>query len=450
MTEEIGGGCNGDDCGVGGCAGGSNGLGGDDRNLGEKSRENLLCCGDNLLVMKSLLSHHDMAGKLQMVYIDPPFYSKANYDAVVRAGGESVKYAAYDDKWEEGLSSYLEMLTGRFYLIRELLSDTGLLWVHLDWHVVHYAKVILDEIFGEKNFVNEIIWNYKSGGTSKRHFSRKHDTILVYGKSRNYQFYPLQEKSYNRGFKPYRFKGVKEYQDERGWYTLVNMKDVWNIDMVGRTSKERTGYATQKPEQLIQRMIESCTREGDLCADFFCGSGTLPATAAKMGRRFVACDMGNLACESTALRLSAQKTEFSLWRLEDLYKPCGLREPKTGLEVEIGFSADPLFGTDTARVSLKLISLKEAALDGIVDEKNRKNIEKLLKEDALQLVESWSVDFDYKAEEGVHRPQEIFMRQQEKLALSCEGIVPKGAQISVKVTDVFGNTAFAQFTAEHR
>lgn len=207
--------------------------------------ESLICCGDNMTVMKSLLLQKEMAGKVQMIYIDPPFYSKSNYDAVIKAGDENIKYHAYDDKWEQGISAYLKMLTARLYLMRDLLADTGLLWLHLDWHVVHYAKILMDEIFGEKNFVNEIIWNYKSGGTSKKHFSRKHDTILVYAKSRRYQFYPLQEKSYNRGYKPYRFKGVREYEDDLGWYTMVNMKDVWNIDMVGRTSKERTGYATQ-------------------------------------------------------------------------------------------------------------------------------------------------------------------------------------------------------------
>lgn len=223
--------------------------------------------------MKTLLDERQMAGKIQMIYIDPPFFSKSNYDAVVKAGDTNIKHLAYGDKWEKGLSEYLKMLAVRLYLMKDLLADDGLIWLHLDWHVVHYAKVIMDEVFGEKNFVNEIIWTYKSGGTSKKHFARKHDTILVYAKSGKYRFYPLQEKSYNRQFKPYRFKGVKEYKDEAGWYTMVNMKDVWNIDMVGRTSAERTGYATQKPEQLLSRMIESCTREGDICADFFCGSG---------------------------------------------------------------------------------------------------------------------------------------------------------------------------------
>lgn len=193
------------------------------------------------------------------------------------------------------MKEYLTMLTARLFAMRELLSDTGCMWMHLDWHSVYYVKVIMDQIFGESNFINEVIWTYKSGGSSKRSFSKKHDTLLVYGKGKNYKFRPLTEKSYNRGMKPYRFKGVEEFCDDKGWYTLVNMKDVWSIDMVGRTSAERTGYATQKPEKLMERIIASCTDEGDLCADFFAGSGTLGAVCEKNGRRWLMCDEGGLA-----------------------------------------------------------------------------------------------------------------------------------------------------------
>ena len=161
------------------------------------------------------------------------------------------------------------MLASRLLLMRELLSDDGVLCLHLDWHASHYARVLLDEIFGSENFVNEIIWNYKSGGSTNKRFSRKHDNILIYSRTKKFKFRPQKEKSYNRGFKPYRFKGVEEFQDDIGWYTMVNMKDVWSIDMVGRTSAERTGYATQKPKQLINRIIEAFTDEGDIVADVF-------------------------------------------------------------------------------------------------------------------------------------------------------------------------------------
>jgi adenine specific DNA methylase Mod len=207
------------------------------------------------------------------------------------------------------MEEYLRMLAVRLFLMKELLSEDGCLWVHLDWHSVHYVKVLLDEIFGEKNFINEVIWNYKSGGVSKNYFARKHDTLLFYAKSPKYYFKAQQEKSYNRDFKPYRFKGVAEYRDEIGWYTMVNMKDVWQINMVGRTSAERTGYATQKPEQLIDRILESCTREGDLCADFFGGSGTLAAAADRMGRKWISCDIGDLSAINSHKRLVSASRE---------------------------------------------------------------------------------------------------------------------------------------------
>jgi adenine specific DNA methylase Mod len=124
-----------------------------------------------------------------------------------------VHHLAYDDKFDRDLAYYIENMTVRLLMMRDLLADDGLMWVHLDWHSAHYIKLVLDELMGEKNFVNEIIWCYKSGGSGKRHFARKHDTILVYSKTENYRINVPGEKSYNRDYKPYRFKGVKEYQD---------------------------------------------------------------------------------------------------------------------------------------------------------------------------------------------------------------------------------------------
>lgn len=374
----------------------------------EAAAGNFICCGDNRLLMKTLLEEKDMAGKIQMIYIDPPFFTKTDYDAVMKAGDTNIRHKAYGDKWENGLSEYLKMLTVRLYLMRDLLADTGLIWLHLDWHVVHYAKIIMDEIFGEKNFVNEIIWNYKSGGTSKRHFSRKHDTILVYAKSGKYRFYPLKEKSYNRGFKPYRFKGVKEYKDDLGWYTMVNMKDVWNIDMVGRTSRERTGYATQKPEQLIARMIECCTKEGDLCADFFCGSGTLPAAAASMGRCFIGCDKGSLAVESTISRLIEKNRSFRVYRLSD--------SGKSNLDVRMEASYSEIPGSDMRLLKLSLTSLKVRGLKKNLDEKSRAAVKEVMQKDSVKMVQAWSVDFDYGGAGSVFRSDAVFVRQGESLA----------------------------------
>lgn len=419
----------------------------------------MVICGDNKGAMKTLLAEYNMAGKIKMIYIDPPFFSKADYDAVVRAGGENIRHRAYADKWEKGLAAYLKMLTARLYLMRDLLADDGLIWVHLDWHAAHYVKVFMDEIFGEKNFVNEIVWTYKSGGSGKKHFSRKHDTILVYSKTGKYQFFPQQEKSYNRQLKPYHFKGVKEYKDDVGWYTMVNMKDVWNIDMVGRTSAERTGYATQKPEQLIARMMESCTKEGDLCADFFCGSGTLAAVAAAKKRRFIVCDSGRLAVENTISRLSRLSQSGSDHGFGSFGSFDGAADPEAGfrvydmskrskpsLSVKVGIEAEPFPASEKVLLRVRLLSLSERDLARSVDEKAHQTVRKIVRESPLEMVSSWSVDFDPR--DQVHRPEQVFTRTKEVLPEFCEKIVSGPCHIRVKVADIFGNTVYERIDYE--
>ena len=211
--------------------------------------DNILYYGDNINAILDLLNN-GYKGKIDLIYIDPPFYTNASYSKQMEIDylGEKkvIQYKAYSDIYKNGFKEYLEMITIRLFLMRELLSDRGSIYVHIDFRTVHYIKIIMDYIFGSEFFLNEIIWSYKSGGSSKKHFSRKHDNILVYTKTKDYIFNPQKEKSYNRGYKPYRFKGVTEYEDKLGWYTLVNLKDVWQIDMVGRTSRERIGYETQK------------------------------------------------------------------------------------------------------------------------------------------------------------------------------------------------------------
>ena len=265
----------------------------------ELNAGDIVCC-DNL---DFLSSHFGSGQKIDFIYIDPPFFTGADYKArIVEDDGVSTPLA-YSDRWES-LSDFLKNMSLRLLFMKELLADSGLIAVHLDNHSAHYIKVIMDEIFGQKRFVNEIIWSYKSGGSSKKSFAKKHDTILLYSKTRNYYFSAQKEISYNRKGRPYHFKGVEEFQDENGrWYTLVNRRDVLSVDMVGRTSSERTGYATQKPEKLLEILIESCCPEDGLCADFFCGSGSLGAAAARLGRRYILCDRSPLAVSISRDRL---------------------------------------------------------------------------------------------------------------------------------------------------
>ncbi len=275
---------------------------------------NKLFWGDNLQVLAHLLKEY--RGKIDLIYIDPPFDSKADYMRKVRLRGQQItgveqglfEEKQYTDIWAR--DEYLQFMYERLLVMKELLSEKGSIYLHCDWHKNSYLRLIMDEVFGLDNFMNEIVWCYKTFGVGDRTFAKKHDTILLYAKNANkYTFNMLKEKSYNRGFKKYGFKGgkyeVKEYEDEKGWYTIVNMKDWW-IDVSGifKDSPEKTNYPTQKPEALIERMIMASSNEGDIVADFFVGSGTTPAVAQKLGRKWLACDINLGAIQTTAKRLN--------------------------------------------------------------------------------------------------------------------------------------------------
>lgn len=396
----------------------------------------ILAQGDNLDFMRYLIDIKGMGGQLQLIYVDPPFYSKANYEASIPLNSQKVKGLpsmrplAYGDTWQDGIENYLRMLCVRLFFMKDLLAEEGCLWVHLDWHAVHYVKILLDEIFGVKNFVNEIIWHYKSGGTGKRSFSKKHDSILFYSKSKKYYFSPQKEKSYNREMKPYRFKGVKEYKDELGWHTMVNMKDVWQIDMVGRTSSERTGYATQKPEQLLMRIIESCSKQGQLCADFFGGSGTLAAAAHKMNRRWISCDKGKLALVNGLKRMVKENSAFTVYRENSI------------LWTNDGTSLDIVLRKETGDPSQQIAEISGYRLSDFnipLEGEGNAAVKTLLMEDPLSLITYWSLDFHYNG--FLHSPQFTAVSHNGRLKTSCH-FTDCGQKISMKAVDILGNINF--------
>lgn len=403
--------------------------------MGEPS-ENKLVYGDNLLWMHAAVKEGSLRGKISLIYIDPPFYSKNNYRAEVRiATGNKrvrgVKSRAYKDRWGRGMEGFLTMLTLRLLFMKDLLAEDGGIVVHLDWRAVHYVKVIMDELFGQTRFVNEIIWTYKSGGASSRAFAKKHDTLLYYAAGPRHYFKPGKEKSYNRAFQPYRFKGVREYKDDIGWYTMVNRRDVMEVDMVGRTSGERTGYATQKPERLIEILLESCTRPGDLCADFFAGSGTLPAVAHRLGRNFIACDSSPLAMAVVRKRLALQEAPFSY---------------EIGESKENGRTAELIVLADSARTAAEE-RLCQVAIQAYerncstlpIEPADRAELELLALEDPLALVDYWCIDTDY---DGVSfQSQQCFVRTKEGLEVQAELLVNTGSRVAVKAYDAFGGFA---------
>lgn len=396
---------------------------------------NELCLGDNLEYMKGLLSR-GYAGAFRLIYIDPPFFTRSSFNASVSVkdsagASHKVHHLAYDDKFDRSLEYYIENMTVRLLLMKDLLADDGLMWIHLDWHSSHYIKLVLDELMGEKNFVNEIIWQYKSGGSGKRHFARKHDSILVYSKTSKYYLDVPKEKSYNRDRKPYRFRGVAEYKDEGGWYTLVNMKDVWSIDMVGRTSSERTGYATQKPLELMKRIVLASTEEGDLAGDFFCGSGSLPEAAHMLGRRWIGCDSEEIATSMARRRLRKAGADFDFIRQE----PVKLQRGRADIAI---LSVDRLEdGRDLYKC--RLIDLVPDIDTGSVQMKDRDHVENALKADRLQFADHVIIDPGY---DGTFEAGIIFDADDESMSFISAG------SFEAVVVDIFGKEYEASFIME--
>ncbi|MBR1775534.1 site-specific DNA-methyltransferase [bacterium] len=288
---------------------------------------NRLCYGDNLMVMQALLTGDkatglpSMRGQIDLIYIDPPYDSKADYRTKITLPGGDIdlkptvlEQFAYSDTWKDGTVSYLKNLYPRLYLMRELLSDKGSIYIHVDWHVGHYVKILMDEIFGKDNFKNEVIWCYKSGGVGDKGYAKKHDTLFFYSKNDDFIFNIQKEKSY---MMPWSGKNPAQtyYTDEKGTYTIVNVKDYWtDIGILATSSFERVGYATQKPEALLERIIKASSNENSIVADFYAGSGTTGAVAEKLGRRWIMSDLGKPANMIMRKRLIDQEAKPFLYQ----------------------------------------------------------------------------------------------------------------------------------------
>lgn len=270
--------------------------GGQPKGQYDTATSNRLIYGDNLLAMAALLAGDDetpsMRGMIDLIYIDPPFDSKADYrtkitlpDTTIEQRPTVIEQFAYSDTWSDGTASYLAMICPRLVLMRELLTVTGSIYVHLDWHVGHYVKLVLDDIFGRENFLNNVVWCYSTRQFSKRYWNRKHDDLLVYSRTPGQQTFNWDQEGV---IEPYSDATIKKYRlkDENGYYRLCgrgiagspirSAKDVdpkwelthphlvvrdyigegfaphdyWKIDIVNQAAHERTEYNTQKPERL--------------------------------------------------------------------------------------------------------------------------------------------------------------------------------------------------------
>jgi len=314
---------------------------------------NKLIWGENKYIMASLLDQ-GFAGKINLIYIDPPFATGADFSVKMKVGDEEwtkeasvIEEKAYRDTWGKGIDSYLQMMYDRLVLMRELLAEDGSIYVHLDWRLVHYVRALADEVFGPENFRNDIVWKRApilGRKATSEQYGRVTDTILFYSKGPNLKFNrPYTEREVDlsqfrwdeREGKYFKTSPRGDYTDESiaelekqnrvyrtstggiriKYFIDQNAKGKWverlpadclwlDIpDMMHIPEAEKTGFDTQKPEPLLRRVIEACSNEGDLVADFFCGSGTTGAVAEKLGRRWIMADLSRFAIQVTRKRL---------------------------------------------------------------------------------------------------------------------------------------------------
>ena len=281
--------------------------------------------GDNLPFLRGMDSE-----TVDLVATDPPFNKSKDFHATpdsLAAGARFVDRWSWDkdvhpdwidsikDNWPgvwavieaarvasgEDMAAFLCWLGVRVMELHRILKPTGSLYLHID-HTAHaYTKALLDGIFGKRNFRNEIVWFYKTGGLSKRWFGKKHDTILFYSKSKEYPFNQQKEKSYLSH--KYGFTNVKIYEDKQGPYTLVSMRDVWDIPALRGNQPETTGYPTQKPVAVYERIIEGSSNLDDIVLDPFCGCATTPVAAERLGRQWVGMDIWDGAFNTVKQRM---------------------------------------------------------------------------------------------------------------------------------------------------
>jgi len=287
-----------------------------------KGWTNKLIWGDNKLILSSLKNgpmrkEIEAQGGLKLIYIDPPFDVGADFSMNIEIGDETftkqasvIEEVAYRDTWGKGADSFIAMLYERLKLMHDLLAEDGSIFVHCDYRVSAFIKLVLDEIFGKEMIKNEIIWKYSGGRVGSRFFGRKHDTIFWYSKSENWIFNADEVRDeYAEATKErfsHKIRNVRGSADfgEQELNPLGKFpEDVFEISIEAPSSNNRTGYPTQKPEPLIEKIIKSSTNKDDLVADFFCGSGTTLAVAEKLGRKWIGSDLGRFGIHTTRKRM---------------------------------------------------------------------------------------------------------------------------------------------------
>ncbi|MBN2151763.1 MAG: site-specific DNA-methyltransferase [Candidatus Lokiarchaeota archaeon] len=455
---------------------------------------NKLIQGENKAVMGSLLAN--LEGKVDLAYIDPPFATGTDFSFTTAIGdGEEaieapkrsapIEARAYNDSWGKGLGSYLQMMHERLALIHRLLSEKGMLYLHCDWRVVHYLKVMLDSIFGhsgdereEAGFKSEIIWFHQVIGmprTNAFYFPKQHETILAYSKSRKDRIaFNAGDKLVRKEFSESIKKAVKTDDQGNAYYkrgrtgtknewaydpkylqTRVNLEngvlvaDVWDEWKSYQPRKgERTGYPTQKPEQILERIIAASTNPGDLVGDFFCGSGTTLTVAERLGRRWIGCDFGHLAIHAAHKRLMdiSDCKPYELLGLGNQDVSAGSRAQNAAGSMAAGRTlVDVRVSTVGKRARVELAGY-EILDHGLVPPEVLGAVKGW-----ADYVDYWAVDFDSRGDTFVNRWCSYRTMQDRKLELESEEFEYASGgtyKILVRVVDVLGTTSIAGRTIE--
>lgn len=393
---------------------------------------------DNKDVLQSW-SISDKAEEIKLIYIDPPFMSQMHY----HSRKEQSDIRAFQDKWQP--EAYLDMLYPRLLLMKQVLAEDGSIFVHVDWHVSHYVHMLLDEVFGPENFINEIVWCYSGGGNSRRHLQRKHDLIFWYGCSQAYTFHP-QHRPYTQGtlergltaVKGEKYKLSQEGALLQDWWTDINK-------ILSPTAYENVKYPTQKPRQLLKRIIHMASNPGDLVADFFAGSGTTAEVCNELGRSWILCDNSPLALQTTMSRLTqADSPPFAIYAQSD---------PQSTALSETGSSA--------ALLRMKNITVQNNGADhfwvsiGIDYYQPEVLPEKWDPDQFAAYIEFWEIDPDYNDKVFTSQYQ-LFRSPKQKAKLLPLNILlslprKKTYKIAVKLYDIFARQHFQiiEFNPNH-
>ncbi len=375
------------------------------------------------------------AGRIQCVYLDPPFFTGEDFcfrmrvdDEGWKNGSQTLTLSAYSDSRSAGRGAYLALLRDALEKARELLSDTGALFLHLDSRMNAHARLLCDQVFGENNFINEIIWAYQSGGRAKKHFSRKHDVILFYAKSRALYF-DITRVAVPR--KDHRANHMRRTVDEHGRpcrtiraggkvYTYYDDEpvfpdDVWaDVSHLQQKDPQRTGYDTQQPLALLNRIVRCCTRPGDIVADLFCGSGTALVAAADNGCRYLGVDMSPHAISVSRKRLLGTALE--------------LRAPFD--QVSGTLQAEILRGIGFYEINLQACDLDFTLPEGAALQPASLHL------DGLSGIDQWSAGF---LRNGVYKAYVSSARRKQTPQLAATLELPMlHGRIAISVVDVLG------------